>query len=158
MDNLKYIYHVGTLLLSVLFKDSCEYKKMDKNEVISKLKFISKINKGEKINTRYMFVQQDDLPTKISRTFFNKDNRVNALSFIKNTIDNSFELIRAYSRSEHLFEREMCINILRDLKLAKNGIVNLKDTYITDIKFCCDMDTLLQDIDAKLNELTVNED
>ena len=68
-------------------------------EVISRLKFISRINGGEKINVRYMFVQQDDIATKISRTLYYKDNRRNALSFIKNTIKRSFEIIKFYKNS-----------------------------------------------------------
>jgi hypothetical protein len=46
----------------------------------------------------------------------------------------------------------MCNNLIDDLKKSKSGIVNLKDTYVEDIKFCCDLETLLQMIDAKLIE------
>jgi len=125
---------------------------MDTNkEVISRLKFIGKINKDEKINVRYMFVQPDDITTRFSRTFYNKDNRRNTLDFVRTTIDRSFEIISTYMISEKPFEKTMCKNILQDLKATKKGIINLKETYLVDIKFCCDMDTILQDIEAKLS-------
>ena len=44
----------------------------------------------------------------------------------------------------------MCKHLIRDLQNTKSGLNNLKETYISDVKFCCDMDTLLQLIDAKL--------
>jgi len=143
-----------------IFKDTEPRNKMDANkEVISRLKFISRINKSEKINVRtaYFFVQQDDLPTRLSRTFYNKDNRGNALNFIRDTVERSFMIISSHISSDRPSERLMCINIMGDLKKAKNGISNLKETYITDIMFCCEMDTILQEIDAKLEELAKGE-
>ena len=37
-------------------------------EVISRLKFIGKVQKGEKINVKYMFIQPEGIITRISRT------------------------------------------------------------------------------------------
>ena len=50
----------------------------------------------------------------------------------------------------------MCANLINDLKNSKNGLSNLKETYSMDIKFTCDLDTLLQTIDAKLSEIESN--
>lgn len=145
------------IMLSI-FKDTEPLEQMDSNkEVISRLKFISKINKGEKLNVRYMFVQQDDMATRLSRTFYNKDNRGNTLNFVRNTIDRSFEIIFTYLNSDKVSERAMCHNIIQDLKRSKDGLINLKDTYVMDIKFCCDMDTILEDIDAKIAEMELLE-
>jgi len=143
-----------------IFKDTNQLEKMDTNkEVISRLKFLGKINKHEKINVRgsYPFVQSDDMATRLSRTFYNKDNRGNTLNFIRNTIGRSFEIVNTYIDSEKLSERVMCCNIIKDLNKAKKGIANLKETYILDIKFCCDLDTILQDIDAHLKEMDEDE-
>jgi len=129
---------------------------MDMNkEVISRLKFIGRINKGEKINVRYAypFVQQNDLSTSISRTFYYKDNRANALCFLRATIDKSFEIVHSYIDSERKSERVMAKRIMDDLRYAKQGILNLKETYVSDTMFCCDIDTLFESMDAKLSEL-----
>jgi hypothetical protein len=63
------------------FKESpLQNKEMELNEdVISKLKFLGRVQKGEKINVRHMFVQPDGLATKISRSFINLDSRGNTL-------------------------------------------------------------------------------
>ena len=89
-------------------------------EIISSLKFIGKLQKGDKINTKFMYRQPDGLPTRISRTFINQDNRHNTINFIQN---------------------------------SREGLVNLKETYACDLKFCCDMDTILQTIHSKLKEV-----
>ena len=46
----------------------------------------------------------------------------------------------------------MCVNLIDDLKKSTSGLKNIKETYFNDIKFCCDIDTMLQMIDAKLVE------
>ena len=65
-------------------------------------------------------------------------------------------MILYFERSDKISERIMCGNLIDDLKKSKIGLANLKETYNTDVKFCCDIDTLIQMIDAKLTE-TENE-
>ena len=119
-------------------------------EVISSLKFIGKLQKGDKINTKFMFRQQDGFFTKLSRTFINNDNRQNTLSFIQKIINSSLDVFMYYENSNKVSDKGMCINILEDLKQAKNGLQNLKHTYSDDLKFNCDIDTMIQIIDSHL--------
>ena len=127
--------------------------RMDCNsqEIISRLKFIGTLKKGDKINTRHMYVQQSGIATSVSRTFLYQDCRSNALNFCNETIKRSFELLTTYERSSNAAENQMYINMIEDLKKAIIGIENLKKTYVDDNKFCCDMETLLQQIRARLN-------
>jgi septation ring formation regulator EzrA len=149
-----YISHIVPIIISVI-KDNNNYNvNMESNkEIISKLKFIGRLQKGEKINVKYMYVQQDGFSTMISRTLINQDNRSNTLNFIQNTINRAFELISVYEKSETKADKITCINIINDLKKAKIGMINLKETYLLDIMFGCNMDTLLQSIDAKLTDI-----
>jgi len=121
-------------------------------DITSKLKFIGKLKKGEKINTRHMYVQPTGFGTSLSRTFFNQDNRGNALSFCQETVSRSFELVITYERSSKTTDKALFINLISDLNAAMIGLTNLKCTYINDTKFCCDMDTLIQRIKARLDE------
>lgn len=125
-------------------------------EIMSRLKFIGRLQKGEKINTRHMFVQPEGIATVISRTLINQDNRRNTRSFVRGTISRSFELINEFSKSERQADKAMCANLINDLRKSKTGINSLKDTYMDDVKFCCDMDTMIQIIDAKLSEIDPN--
>lgn len=124
-------------------------------ETISRLKFIGKLKKGEKVNTKQMYVQQEGLATTLSRTFWAQDNRINTINFIHETIKFSFELLNNYDRSESTPNKELAKHIVSDLRQVNQGLDNLKQTYILDNKFCCDIDTLIEDIKAKL--VTYNE-
>jgi hypothetical protein len=121
-------------------------------ETISRLKFIGKIQIGDKIDLKNMYLQTDGLFTQISRTI-NQENRNKTLVFLQDTINKAFEILKCYDKSNKNADKIMCINILNDLKSSKSGILNLKETYSFDIKFCCDMDVLLEMIEAKLIEL-----
>lgn len=154
------VIHIAPLLLSI-FKDANINNKQDFNmesdkEIISRLKFIGKIQKGEKVNVKYMYVQPEGFATKFSRTLINQCNRQSCLIFIKNTIVRSFELASAYKLSNKECDQLTRMNILKDLRISKQGISNLKDTYKDDLKIICDFDTLIEDIDSKLAEIGEN--
>lgn len=146
---------LGNITTQLILKSIKDYdvniNRMDTNqEIISKLKFIGKLKKGEKINTRHMYVQPNGIGTSLSRTFIYQDNRGNALNFCQETISRAFELLITYERSEKNSDKTLSTNLIHDLQQSTNGLNNLKFTYITDTKFCCDMDTLLEGINAKL--------
>jgi len=143
-------------------KDTNSYarvNRMDNNqEITSRLKFIGKIKKSEKVNTRHMFVQQTGLITSFNRTFFNQDNRSNTLNFIQETTSRAFELLITYERSDNEADKILASHLLKDLGTSCAGLTNLKATYIDDTKFCCDMDTLLEVINARLKEMSTKLD
>jgi hypothetical protein len=61
-----------SVLIFVKDKNSYEINRMNTyQEVISKLKFIGKLKKGEKVNTKQMYVQEEGLMTTLSRTLQN---------------------------------------------------------------------------------------
>jgi hypothetical protein len=122
---------------------------------ISRLKFIGKIKKGDKINIKDMYVQPNNILTKLNRSFVNVDNRNNTLSFILETIKKSFdELVSHLDKSkDNLFDMNISTNMVSDLENSKVGLANLKDTYNDDVMFCCKVDTIIQDIDARLEEI-----
>ena len=148
--------HLASNVIISVFKDTSKFNinsmESDK-EVMSRLKFIGKVQKGEKINVKYMFVQPEGIATRISRTLINQDNRNNTLNFVRSTITRTFEIITSYSSSNKESHRHISLHIIKDLQQCKTGLLNLKDTYLSDIKFTCDIDTLLQEIDAKLCEI-----
>ncbi len=128
---------------------------MDTNmkDIITNLKFISNLQKHDKINTRYMFKEPVGFLTSFSRTFFYNDNRKNALKFIESTINNGFDLLTYYERLEKLSDRAICLNIVQDLLQSKVGLENLKETYSSDLQFVCNIDTIIQTIDAKMKDV-----
>jgi hypothetical protein len=119
-------------------------------ETISRLKFIGRIQIGDKVNLKSMYIQPDGLITQLLRSI-NQDNRSKTLIFLQDTISKTFEILKCYEGSTRLSDQIMCANLISDLRNSKNGLNNLKETYNLDVKFVCDLDTLLQTIDAKLD-------
>ena len=124
-------------------------------EVISRLKFIGRLKKNEKINTQHMYVQPCGILTALSRTIFQQDNRNNTMNFIQKTIEDSFVLLEKYREEEEFI---LSGHMIDDLLRAKVGLEALKETYMMDLKFCCDVDTLLQIISSKLNAAEIQSD
>lgn len=154
------VYLVSRLAIES-FKDTSHFyinsMESDK-EVISRLKFIGKIQKGEKINVKYMFVQPEGIITRLSRTLVNQCNRQNTLNFIRNTVKRSFEIITVYLDSDVESQIHICKHVIQDLELSKKGILNIKSTYIDDLKVCCDLDTLLQEMEGFLTGINTEPD
>jgi hypothetical protein len=126
------------------------------DDVISKIKMIGKINPDDKISVRGMYIQKRGLLTTVSRTLINHDNRENTMTFLTTTMKKAFDILShyntLYTREKKAGDRLMFTNILNDIKNARVGLFNLKATYESDIMFCCKIETLIQEIDAKLVE------
>ena len=124
---------------------------MDNNkETLSRLKFIGKIQKSEKINTKYLGIQQEGLITKLLRTLYYQDNRANTLIFLQSTIQRAMEILKLYEKSDQESDRMHIPHIVHDLYCSKSGLENVKETYSTDVKLVCDIEFLIQYIDSTL--------
>lgn len=144
------------LALSFFRNDSGNRLHMDSaSEIISRLKFISRLRKGDKIYVPDVSIQPETTSAKLSRTFYNRDNRYNTLYFIRNTCERAYELINFYEKSEKSSDKMLKKCIISDLIKSKQGILHLKDTYSSDIKFCCDLDVVIEEINVTLFELGV---
>ena len=128
------------------------------NETISKLKLIGRISNGDKLNVKGMFLQRNNLFTKISRWVWYMDNRHNTVNFVRNTIYSTFTLIITLKKSNKRYDNLILLNIIEDLESAKLGMVNIKNTYADDIKFCCDIETLLEAVEVELTKHRPNEE
>ncbi|MHA2083700.1 MAG: hypothetical protein ACXABD_08090 [Candidatus Thorarchaeota archaeon] len=128
---------------------------MDENQqdTITRLKFLGKVNKGEKINVKELTLQSEGYVTALSRSVWCVDNRNNTISFIQNTIQAAFNLIQLLSKNNGISDQELAKTIIRDIGLAKIGINNLKTTYSEDTFFCCSVDTYVTTVNARLLDL-----
>ncbi len=122
-------------------------------DLLSKLKFIARIQPSEKISLQQMKIVNDDSFTAFWRFIFRDNSRSKTLAFLDDTISKAFEVIRNYSKSSKASEVAMVQNVVEDLRNSKAGLHNIKETYSSDRKFCCDVDVLLQLIDANLIEM-----
>ena len=129
----------------------------DNIDLIAKIKFISKIKQGEKINTKAgFFIQNDSLISRISRSFYYQDTRTNTITFISDTLIQVFHLLKLYMTTSKISDITMCINVIEDINNMKKGIINLQQTYQDDAIIVSKLETFVQEIDSKLLEFKKN--
>lgn len=128
---------------------------MQSREIITRLKFISKVKVGDKINTRHhLSIQPNNFLTRISRTVILQDSRTNALLFISETINSAIELVEKIKNSDRALDINMIKILLIDLKGSKVGIQNLAETYSDDLIIVSNFETIIQNIDFILDSLS----
>jgi L-rhamnose isomerase len=129
--------------------------KMNASETISRLKFLKNIKIGDKIDTESISLQPDTWLTPLTR-WINGEDKKKTLNFLKNTLDAALELYKVYSNVP--LYQEQNLQVVKDFNDALRGIINLEDTYSTDLKFVCDLQTLSENTRMKLSAIGVHVD
>jgi hypothetical protein len=119
-------------------------------DMLASLKFIGQIRRSEKICVKDKLVLPDTYTTSFHRTFVNPETRDDTFNFINKSIKDAFGLLKKYGECKNGFEKVLTTHILADLESAKSGLQNIKATYNSDIMFSCKIDTLLQEIEARM--------
>jgi hypothetical protein len=126
-------------------------------EIITKLKFLSKIQPGEKINTKpYLSIVNDDWITSFLRKFYNFESRTQTVQFINETVASTFQIIEQIKITSKNIQIEttdtenILNNLYKDLISAKTGIANLIKTYKADKIVICQLETIIENIDLFL--------
>ena len=139
--------------LKYVINTSGDYNRSERQrEVITHLKFIGTILPGEKLDTKNLKIESNNFFTPFKRMIFG-DSRDSSYNFMCGTIERSFEIIYSYCQSERKSEQLFCINIINDLIKAVLGLKNMQKTYKDDKMFVCNIETLVENIEAKLTEL-----
>ena len=120
-------------------------------DIIKKLKFIGKIDPGDRINVNTVSTSSNSLFSSLYRIVF-KESRAKTYQFLSDVIDRSFELIILYQSSKKMSDKITCSHIIEDLHHAITGLKNIQHTYMDDRNFYCDIDTLIGSIYARLAE------
>jgi len=122
------------------------------DDIIPRIKFIARIQTGEKMNVKHMQIVQDNIFTKILRTFIHNDTRTNTYTFISTALKKGFEILSMHLENNDIFDRSLCQNLIYDLRQCKHGMQNVKETYMDDLMFCCKMDTLMEETAARIQD------
>lgn len=125
------------------------------NEIISRLKFISRIKVGQKVDVDYETLHPDNWNTRIYRTlcsgFFRDEGKDKTLKYVQETIDNAFCIAERYltgSVGKCDTEKEYFYNIgriiLLNMKECEKGIMALRQTYNNYDRFLASINSLLE--------------
>ena len=115
-------------------------------EISSRLKLIGSFLIGEKLSIKTLEIQQDSLLTWAQRRF-NRENQDDTLNFLKSTINRALEIIQVYFTENRFSE---CKNLVSDLSEIFPGLMNIQNTYKHNRLFCCQIQSLIQAIQNRL--------
>ena len=121
-------------------------------EIITRLKFIGTIKVGQKLDINNLRIETNSIITPLKRLIFG-EGREKTYNFVSVTIERSFEIIKSYIHSDRISEQIFCQNIVFDLIGSIVGLKNIQQTYKDDNLFYCNIETLLENIEAQLTEL-----
>ncbi len=120
---------------------------------LSKLQFLSKLKPDEYINVNTLSTSQKGWFTTISRTISRSENRTITYEFIRNLLNESFQLCNDFIKNNEQFYQDLAHKLLDALEESKGGIRNLCQTYITDTIYCAKLDALINTLDLKIQNL-----
>lgn len=121
-------------------------------EILTRLKFIGTIEAGEKLDVRNLKIESNTIITPIKRMFFG-EGRDATYAFTYTTIERSFAILYSLAATDKVSDSLLCANILHDMNKAINGLNNMQTTYKDDKMFVCNIETLIQTIQAKMLEV-----
>ncbi|HMP28195.1 MAG TPA: hypothetical protein PKD85_01260 [Saprospiraceae bacterium] len=139
--------------------------------LISKFKFISKMQTGEKMNVDSLSLVSDNWFTSLFRTINktlnqSEESKDKTLSFIEDLYEEADICVKSLSQEEDSFYTEMGLMIIDAMKEAKNGgsltnapskrksgVDSLLHTYAKDKMFVSKVETFLKVTDAKIRHL-----
>jgi hypothetical protein len=127
-------------------------------DVIAKLRFISKIEIGNKVNVKDMFVRDNTVVwQRILRSFHNWflqgcESKESTLKYIEKVTDEAIVLIREQRNYPNdAYRQEIADILLRNLENSLQGTKNLKKTYEDDISFVARIEAYLETLEVSMN-------
>jgi hypothetical protein len=123
---------------------------MDSSEIISRLKFLQNVRSGDKIHTSKISRQPNGWMTSFTR-YIDGEDKTKTLMFLRKTLDDAFELFEMFRTSDKSHQVQVSQIMIKDMQAALVGVGNLKSTYAHDLKFMCDLTTLLESVQMRLD-------
>ncbi len=132
--------------------------------VITKLKFLSKVKPGEKINVKRLFVRADP-DTDWYQWFLRScttivaggESKEETHDFIKFIYNETIDLICVYNTEPtDAFKQSIAMMLVKNLQASKPGIESLKLTYAGD-KFESQIDAIVETTEARLKVVAAKQ-
>lgn len=122
-------------------------------DIVSKLRFISKIREGEKLDVSSLTLGEG-LRTSLYRTVIARsESRDTTLEFIREVVHEAFNLASKYLRKEETFFKDIGQMVITSLHECKSGLLNLIKTYAEDRMFISKLETLMKTLETKTMDL-----
>jgi hypothetical protein len=149
------------LSTSEIYAFTIDGKSINVQDIISKLKFISKIEEGEKMVSEGVSHPPDIVPDTRWNNFlrtvrYASGSKKDTLNFIRDTSNCSLEIARRCFASKDQYHNRIAHLIIESLKEIDVGIQNIIKTNSKHRWFVAEVETFRQILDAKINSLVLS--
>ena len=117
-------------------------------DVVSELKYLSFIQKNQKMSTKDHTVYKNDWYDFIFRRWVQPESRSDTVNYLETTIDKAFRYI---SECDSIERKKTLVACLQE---SKDGMKNLRYTYQHDAFMKGKIDSILLEIDTKIDEFS----
>ena len=130
------------------------------DQVLTNLKIMSQIKKGEKIKTNTPILEIDKRYLTSIRRWWGNDSRCSTIDFFTKVVNTSFEIIdKTYNekKADTYYFNEENSRILQRFSLemtnACKGLNNLKETYTNDVTTTSQIDIMIEKIKERVDKI-----
>lgn len=131
------------------------------DQILTNLKIISKIKKGEKIiTTNNMIMEIDNRYFQWARRWWEQNSRISTVDFFNKILERAFQIIDdTYNNKdkENYYFNEENSRILQKFSLELNnscqGLNNLKETYTDDETVKSQLDIMTEKINIRIEKI-----
>lgn len=127
-------------------------------ELVSRLKFISKIQPNQIVDLKSFSVMEPCISTSLYRTCIRlgSENRDDVLLFFIHTVNKSFDLAFEFTKMDDSYKKSLAKMIISSLDKSMVGILNYKKTYSKDIMYCSKIEAFIETFHVKYSNLIKN--
>ena len=133
---------------------------MTTDQVLTNLKIISRIKKGEKIITNNAIMEIDNRYFQWARRWWEQNSRMNTIDFFNKILERAFQIIDdTYDNKgkENYYFNEENSRILQKFSLeltnARQGLNNLKETYVDDETTKSQLDIMDEKVNQRVEKI-----
>lgn len=144
-----------------------EKRSAEIQNVISKLRFLSKVKKGEKLQIDKLSVVENTWYAKLMRVWNTldlnqdsnnnienvKESRRKSLKFIKDLYEEGLRLASSIVKETSSYYTDLWSMLVKSLKDAQPGISNLMISYESDRLYISEVETFIDVLNAKIHNL-----
>lgn len=130
------------------------------DQILTNLKIISKIKKGEKMITNNMIMEIDNRYLQWFRRWWEQNSRISTVDFFNKILERAFQIIdETYDNKDqkNYYFNEENSRILQKFSLeltnARQGLNNLKETYTDDETTKSQLDIMDEKINQRIEKI-----
>lgn len=123
-------------------------------DILSKLKFISKIKVGDIVDTKSLSLMDSGWITSLYRTFIARgDGREATFQLFQCVLTNALDIGERYAVSPDQMFRDVGATLVDTIKESMHGMGNHAQTYEKDVMYVSRVETLIKTTNIRLDDM-----